>query len=148
MSITSSPIKINLYNKLLGSLIKKGNKIKAKSILDSAFYELSNTTGYSINLLLIKLFVKLNTFVETKTVRIRRRRHLVPFSIGLKRRSYLITKWLMEAVKENHQKIPVSKKIVAEILLILKNGQSKALKLKMLNDAQALANRSNLHFRW
>jgi hypothetical protein len=54
----------------------------------------------------------------------------------------------MEAVKENHQKIPVSKKIVAEILLILKNGQSKALKLKMLNDAQALANRSNLHFRW
>jgi len=40
-------------------------------------------------------------------------------------------------------------KFVVEILKILKNSpQSRALKLKSLNNLQAFANKANIHFRW
>lgn len=140
--------KINLYKKLLGFLIKKGNKVKAKKILDKTFFILSKKTKMAAPILLIKLFKILNVFVETKTISLRRRKQIVPFSIGLKRRSYLIIKWLMEAVKKNRQQIPIHEKIVIEILLVIKNSNSYALKMKNINNSQALSNRSNLHFRW
>jgi ribosomal protein S7 len=140
--------KLNLYNKLLGFLIKKGNKNKAKKIIDKAFLIVSKQTGYSLIFLLFKLFLKLNVFVEAKTIRIKRRSHVVPFSLSLKRRSYLIIKWLMKAIIENKKKIPIVYKISEEILYIINNSSSKAIKLRNLNNTQALANRSNIHFRW
>jgi len=141
-------LKINLYNKLLGFLIKKGNKIKAKKIIDSAFLEVSKKTGHSLSFLLFKLFFKLNIFVESKTIRVKRSSFIVPFSINLKRRSYLIIKWFMKIIVENKKKISISDKISEEIFLILKTPSSKVLKLRALNNMQALSNRSNIHFRW
>ena len=141
-------LKINLYNKLLGFLIKKGNKIKAKKIIDSAFLEVSKKTGHSLSFLLFKLFCKLNIFVESKTIRVKRSSFIVPFSISLKRRSYLIIKWFMKIIIENKKKISISQKIAEEIFLILKTPSSKVLKLRALNNMQALSNRSNIHFRW
>jgi ribosomal protein S7 len=141
-------LKINLYNKLLGFLIKKGNKIKAKKIIDNAFLEVSKKTGHSLSFLLFKLFFKLNIFVESKTIRVKRSSFIVPFSINLKRRSYLIIKWFMKIIVENKKKISISQKIAEEIFLILKTPSSKVLKLRSLNNMQALSNRSNIHFRW
>jgi ribosomal protein S7 len=141
-------LKINLYNKLLGFLIKKGNKIKAKKIIDDAFLEVSKKTGHSLSFLLFKLFFKLNIFVESKTIRVKRSSFIVPFSINLKRRSYLIIKWFMKIIVENKKKISISQKIAEEIFLILKTPSSKVLKLRSLNNMQALSNRSNIHFRW
>ena len=141
-------ISLNLYNKLLGFLIKKGNKNRAKFIIDKAFFLVSRKTGYSMAFLLFKLFSKLNVFVEAKTVRIKRRSHIVPFSLGLKRRSYLIIKWLIKSVLENTKKISISNKIAREIFLLIKTKNSKALKLRNLNNTLALANRSNIHYRW
>lgn len=140
--------KSNLYSKLVGLLIKKGNKNKAKLIVDSVFLNLSKQTKQSLSYLLFKIFLNLNVFVESKTVRIKRSSHVVPFSIGLKRRSYLIIKWLMKAISENNKNIPIVDKIVEEMLLIINNSSSKALKLRNLNNSQAQANRSNIHFRW
>ena len=139
---------LNLYNKLLGFLIKKGKKNKAKFIIDKAFFLVSKKTGFSMSFLLLKLFSKLNVFVEAKTVRIRRRSHIVPFSIGLKRRSYLIIKWLIKSVSENNEKISMVKKIAKEIFLLIKTKNAKSLRFRNLNNALALANRSNIHYRW
>lgn len=141
-------LKINLYNKLLGFLIKKGNKIKAKKIIDNAFLQVSKKTGHSLSFLLFKLFFKLNIFVESKIIKVKRSSFIVPFSINLKRRSYLIIKWFMKIVLENKKKISVSEKIAEEIFLILKTPSSKVLKLRAVNNMQALSNRSNIHFRW
>jgi len=145
---TQNSLKTNLYNKLLGFLIKKGNKLKAKKIIDTAFLQVSKKTGHSLSFLLFKLFYKLNIFVESKTIRVKRSSFIVPFSINLKRRSYLIIKWFMKVVLENKKKTSISKKIAEEIFLILKTPSSKVLKLRTLNNTQALANRSNIHFRW
>lgn len=139
---------LNLYNKLLGFLIKKGKKNKAKYIIDKAFFLVSKKTGFSMSFLLLKLFSKLNVFVEAKTVRIRRRSHIVPFSLGLKRRSYLIIKWLTKSVLENNEKISMVKKLAKEIFMLIKTKNAKSLRFRNLNNTLALANRSNIHYRW
>ena len=137
-----------LYKKFLGFLIKKGNKTVAKNILDKTFLIVSKTTGLPMHVSMLKLFLSLNSFVEVKKVRIGRRSLLVPFSINLKRRSYLIVKGLMQAIKENKKKTSLSVRLAEEILQILQGSTSAAKKLRNLNISQALANRSNIHYRW
>jgi ribosomal protein S7 len=74
---------------------------------------------------------------------------MVPFSINLKRRSYLILKWLTSAIKEeNTQQVSFDEKLYLELESLLNNTQSKALKKKKQNTTNAVKNRSNLHFRW
>lgn len=139
---------LNLYTKFLGSLIKKGNKIKAKKVIDVTFLSLSKLTNYSISFLLYKLFYKLNVFIEAKEVRFRKRINIIPFSITLERRLYLIIKWLLLAVKSNTKNIPISQKITEEILSIFIGNSSSALRLRSLNNVKVLASRSNMHYRW
>jgi ribosomal protein S7 len=138
----------NLYSKFLGFLIKKGNKIGAKNILTTAFLMVSKKTGYSLQTLILKIFLKLNSFVEVKRVRVKRSSHLVPFSIRVKRRSYLIIKWLMQAVKEDTRKVSMSEKLFVEISNTIKKSPSRSVKLRNFNISQALSNRSNIHYRW
>lgn len=137
-----------LYKKFLGFLIKKGNKTVAKNILDSTFFSVSKTTGLSMHALMLKLFLNLNSFVEVKKVRVGRRSLMVPFSITLKRRSYLIVKWLMQAIKEDNKKTPLSVRLADEIIAVIGESLSKSKKLRDLNISQAMANRSNIHYRW
>jgi ribosomal protein S7 len=138
----------NLYTKFLGFLIKKGNKVGAKRLLDEAFLIVSKKTKISTQMSLVKLFSSLNSFVEVKKVRVRRRFVMVPFSINLKRRSYLIVKWLMLAVEEDKRRVSFSIKLADEVLKVLKGVFSKSKALKNSNMALAMANRSNIHFRW
>jgi len=141
--------KKTLYTKLLGFLIKKGNKKKAKSILDKVFLNISSKTGLSMNYLLLKVFLNLSTFVEARTVKIKRSSYIVPFSLSLKRRSYLIIKWLIVAALLNKKRVPFVNKLQQEVVLILKkHSSSQALKLKKLNNSKANSNRANIHFRW
>jgi len=117
--------------------------------LNNTFFVLSKEVGKPSNFILFQLFKRLNVFVESKNVKIRRSTYMVPFSLNVKRRSFLIVKWLIQAAKENKKRIPISEKIAAEILLVLKNStSSKALKFKALNNKNALKNRSNIHYRW
>jgi ribosomal protein S7 len=138
----------SLYYKFLGFLIKKGSKNSAKKTLDSAFLTVSKKTGLSLQSLILQVFFKLNSFVEVRKVRVKRSSHVVPFSIGLKRRSYLIIKWLALAASEDKRKVSLSEKLADEVLTLVKGSASKSLKLKEITLAQALVNRSNAHFRW
>jgi len=140
--------KKTLYNKLLGFVTKKGNKTVALKIITSAFFKVSTNTKQSMNQILLKLFFKLNSFVEVKKVRVRRNFHFVPFQITLKRRSYLIIKWLIQAIKTNTKNISISDKLAFEIEQTLKSDNSKSLNIKNVNTTLALANRSNIHYRW
>jgi ribosomal protein S7 len=138
-----------IYINFLGILTKKGNKVAAKKILDAAFLDVSTKVNKPVHILLIKLFLKLNSFVETKKIKFKRSSHVVPFVItSFKRKSFLIIKWLMEAVEEDKRKVSLSSKLSKEILSVLKNNSSKALSKKKLNIKNAISNRSNIHFRW
>lgn len=138
----------NLYNKFLGFLVKQGNKIAAKTILEKALFIVSKKLKKSSNVIFLRLFLKLNTYVETKKVKVRNRSYIVPFALSLKRRSYLVIKWILKIVKENKEKINFSSKLAFEILQVLTTLKSKTIYLKKLNNNQAFLNRSNSHFRW
>ena len=133
---------------LIGVLTKQGNKTAAVKIINSAFLKVSKNTTLSMNKILLKLFLKLNSFVEVKKVRVKRSFHLVPFQITLKRRSYLIIKWLLQVIKTDTRNISISDKLAFEIEQTLKSENSKLLNLQTLNTTLALANRSNIHYRW
>jgi ribosomal protein S7 len=94
------------------------------------------------------IFLKLNSYIEIKTIRIRKKIHFVPFPTNYKRRIYLVTKWLIHAALEDKRKLPFSQKLSLEIFNLIKNKSSKSLKSKENNFLKATTNRSNLHFRW
>ena len=138
----------NLYNKIINFFTKKGNKVKATKIVNEAFDKVSKETGLSFNSILSKLFSKLNSFVEVKKIRVRRGFHLVPFPISHKRSTYLIIKWLIQAIKEDKRKISFADKLFSEINQTISSSSSKSLEIKTSNISQVLSNRSNIHFRW
>jgi small subunit ribosomal protein S7 len=137
------------YAKFLGVLMKKGKRTSAKKILDNVLVKVSRKTGLSVNLILYKVFFKLNTFVEIRRIRFRRSSYIVPFSIPFSRRIFLILKWIFLSIKLDKRKIGSVNKLSVEIFKILKNlPSSQSLKLKALNNSQAFANKANIHFRW
>ena len=138
----------NLYNKIINFFTKKGNKVKATNLVNSAFDKVSKSTGLSFNEISTKLYLKLNSFVEIKKIKVRRGFHLVPFPISHKRSTYLMIKWLLQAIKDDKRKVPVSDKLFLEINQTISSSSSKSLDIKNSNITQVLANRSNIHFRW
>jgi small subunit ribosomal protein S7 len=138
----------NLYNKIINFFTKKGNKVKATNLVNGAFDKVSKSTGLSFNEILTKLYLKLNSFVEIKKIKVRRGFHLVPFPISHKRSTYLMIKWLLQAIKDDKRKVSVSDKLFLEINQTISSSSSKSLDIKNSNITQVLANRSNIHFRW
>ena len=138
----------NLYYKFLGFLTKKGDKLNARKLLDKTFFSVSKKLKVSREKALNLLFSRLNSFVEIKRIRVRRKIVLVPFPISFKRRSYLIVKWIIEATKVEKKKSPLHKKLTKEIISVLEGFKSKSQNLRQMNFSKALANKSNAHFRW
>jgi pentatricopeptide repeat protein len=103
--------KKSLYSILINSLTKNGNKSKAIKIINSAFLKVSTNTGLSKRQVLLKLFLKLNSFVEVRQLKVRKRIFFVPFPTTLKSRLYLTVKWLIKAAKENKKKFPFLKNL-------------------------------------
>ena len=140
--------KKSLYSILVGFITKNGNKSQATKIVNSAFFKVSKKTGLSKRQILLKLFLKLNSFVEVRKLKIRKRIFFVPFPTTLKRRLYLTIKWLVTASKENKKKISISEKLAIEIEQTIMTNSSISLKFLKSNIDLALKNRSNLHYRW
>jgi ribosomal protein S7 len=140
--------KKTLYSILINFITKNGNKSAGIKIFNSAFSIVSKKTGFSTRQILLKLFLKLNSFVEVRKIKIRKRVFMVPFPTTLKRRLYLTMKWLMEASKSNTRKMPISQKLAEEIEQTIMTNSSNSLKIFKENMNMALKNRSNLHYRW
>ena len=138
----------NIYLKLLGSFVKAGKKTKSKKIINKSLFILSRIFKLPSFLLLNKLFLLLNVFVETKTVQVRRSRYVVPFPVTSRRRAYLVVKWLTAAVLKDRRRVSLSRKLSSEIFATLRGLKSKVLSSKLSNNIKAINNRSNFHYRW
>jgi len=137
------------YNKLLNSLIKKGKKNKAKKILELFSENIRDHYEGVIYNLFIQLFENLSTGVETKNVKVKGSRHLVPFFIPPHRRTYLVIKWFITSSRKNLERVSMEKKMITEFVNVLQeDSNSFALESKRMNNLQAIENRSNLHYRW
>lgn len=139
---------ISFYNLILGFFIKKGNKSKAKALLDNTFLIVQKKTKKPLSFLLNILFFKLGTVIEVKKVSIGKRTHYIPIVIGPKRRIYLIIKWLKQAISLDKRKVSVSVKLADEILKVLSNKPCHSLNTRNENLKLASSNRSNIYYRW
>jgi ribosomal protein S7 len=150
LSIKSKILVKSFYNTFLGLLIKKGNLVSAKTLLDHAFTTVLKTIEIPFNLIIFKIILLLNTFVEVKQVKkYKKFNYHVPFPITLKRKLYLSVKWIVDSALEDKRKLPFFEKISHEIVLLLTNKSiSKSYKKKHKNLDLAMANKSNVHFRW
>jgi len=150
LNIKSKILVKSFYNTFLGLLIKKGNLVSAKTLLDRAFTTVLKTIEIPFNLIIFKIILLLNTFVEVKQVKkYKKFNYHVPFPITLKRKLYLSVNWIVDSALEDKRKLPFFEKISHEIVLLLTNKSiSKSYKKKHKNLDLAMANKSNVHFRW
>lgn len=137
-----------LYDVFLGSLIKKGNKVQAKKILDTTFLNLFQKTNLKLNTILKRISLKIGNIVEIKTIKRRRNTHIVPFPVNKSRRNYILVKKIIDSAKEDSTKRPLTQKLTDEIMNTIKGISSKSLVKNKKAVKLAIANRSNVHFRW
>lgn len=140
--------KINLYNKFIGFLLKKGKINKSIKILKTVLFHLSSIYKNSCYYILSFIFHKLQSNIEARMVLVHRKKYLVPILINSSRSVHLGLRWLINTTRKNFFKAPFWKKLLKEILFILQNKKSKVLDLKYSNVNRILSNSSNLHFRW
>jgi ribosomal protein S7 len=136
-----------VYFNLLGSLIKKGQKIKAQSILRNSFINVSDSLNLSISKIFNKIGKKAGNLLELRKIKIRRNVHLVPFPTTINRRRFLLSKQLVSGVKINKKKINTSKKLAEQLIsFLIKRGYNYNKKKLLIK--QIVTNRSNIHYRW
>ena len=150
LNIKSKVLVKSFYNTFLGLLIKNGDRVSAKRLLDKTFIIVLKSVKISFNIIILKIIILLNTFVEVKQVKkYKKFSYQVPFPISLKRKLYLSVKWVISSALEDKRRVPFFEKISQEILLLITNKSvSKSYKKKSKNLNLAMANKSNVHFRW
>lgn len=138
----------NLYNTITGQLTKEGKKNIATNILNKVLLNIALKTNLSLVQILKTLSKKLGIVIETKTVRLRKNVHIIPFPLKNSRRFYLIAKNIILSVNENKSKISLEEKLTEEIFTLIKNKQSKSLNKKENILKNATNNKANIHYRW
>lgn len=141
-------MKKNLYSGLIGIFLKKGLRLKSQRVVDEVLSILARSHKTSKHVILLKLFRKLNLFVEVKRVRSFRGKNLVPFLLNYNRRVYLICKWINLSAAEDTSNIRLQNKLVFELSNLLSNSGSKIIDKKNLVVSESISNRSNAHYRW
>lgn len=134
------------YSKIVGHLIKKGKKSGAKKIVDYSFENVALTHNHTLYFIVYKIFSLLNSYIEVKYIKSRKKVFAIPFPISLKRRQFLILKSILKRISLKNRK-SISHNLSNELISIL-NGSSELFNLKKLNNMTAVENRSHLHFRW
>lgn len=136
------------YKKLLGLILKKGNKNMSLKLIRNTFELCKNVLKLPVYTILYKLYFKLKLSVESRKIKIRKSSHFVTVAVSKKRTSYLISNWLISAAKKNKIKKNLDYKLAAEIIKILKEKQSKPKDSKVYILKKSFEFRSNKHFRW
>ncbi len=139
----------NFYNLFLGLLTKNGNASASMKLLTKVFLMVSKKTGLSHKIIALKAFLSLNIFVEVKSVKRRKFKHLIPFPISLNRKLYLAAKWIISSALEDKRKVGFADKLSQELIVLVTNKKlSKSYKKRRSTLSLAIKNKSNVHFRW
>jgi len=141
-------IDYSMHVKLLNFLIKKGKKEMTRGIVSSSLQKISiQQKIFSATRLLWSIFKELHSGIEVRVINKRGRQHFVPFKISYYRQTYLVTKWLLQGISLNKERLSIKSKLSKEIASIFfKNSESK--KQKKDNDAKVIQYKSNIHYRW
>ena len=81
--------------------------MSAKVLLDQVFTAVFKTTEIPFYLIIFKIILLLNTFVEVKQIKkYKRFNYYVPFLTTLKIKLYLSVKWIINSALEDKRRLP------------------------------------------
>lgn len=139
-----------MQKKLIGFLIKNGNKTAALMIFNKICNKISATVPIiSLTYFFSLFFLKLNTNIEIRKVSFRRRIHYIPTPIKSSRKIFVIFQWIRQVLNSNKQNISFYNKFYNELIaVVFAESTSPIIKLKLDNELKAYQYKSKAHFRW
>ncbi len=137
----------NLYSTFVNFFIKMGKKSIVESNIEIFLKKTSKVLNLSNIKIILLFFLRLNTKVEVRSIKIRRRVNTIPFLISVKRQKFLALFWFYKAIIANKDKLSHKNKLIFELNNILQN-KGIALSFLEKNNQLALKSRSNAHYRW
>lgn len=137
------------YNSFIGYLTKKGNKRKAKKIVDSALLAVALEFNLPLRIVLTKILKNIGCSIELKSIRVRKNTNIVPVAINQKRKYYLTVKKIVNSLKQDIQKKSLTTKLISEFTgILLLSSSNNSIKKTQTELSDAISNKSNIHFRW
>jgi ribosomal protein S7 len=139
-----------MQKKLIGFLIKNGNKTAALIIFNKICNKISATIPViSLSYFFSLFFFKLNTNIEIRKVSFRRRVHYIPIPIKTSRKIFVIFQWVRQVLNNNKQNISFYNKLYNELIaVVFSEVSSPIIKLKLDTELKAYQYKSKAHFRW
>ena len=135
-----------LVARFINSLLKKGKKHTARSILYGAFDLIEErTTNKSIDVFK-KAVNNVSPMIEVRARRVGGATYQVPTEVRPERRTALAIRWLINYAKERSDK-SMAHKLAAE-LIAASSGEGGAIKKKDDVHRMAEANKAFAHFKW
>lgn len=140
----------NLYKKILLSNIIKGKRYNLDAQVKSAFSSILIRIKKFIMMkkVLLFFFLKLQTFVEFRTIRKRLRKYQMPFIITYSRQFFLALFYFKKILRLDKTRKPFEKKFRKEFSKIIKKQESEVLNLIITNNLLAYKNRASIKYRW
>lgn len=139
--------KVSLYNKVIGSITKKGKKNLAKKALNHSLYLTSKLYNISSSRILTKILNQISCYAEVRKVVRRKNVNLIPFPVSKARQRFLKIKWFLYGIKLNKNKVSFMHKLREEFFKNLETT-NYIKKERTLMNKLLIKNTSNAHFRW
>ena len=135
-----------LVAKFVNSLMKKGKKSIAQSILYGAFDIIGNKTKQDPLAVFEKALENVKPVVEVKSRRVGGSTYQVPTEVRPARRQALAIRWIIGYAKERGERTMAAK--LAGELMDAANARGAAIKKKDDTHRMAEANKAFAHYRW
>ena len=135
-----------LVGRFINSIMKKGKKQKAESVLYGAFDIIQERANADPLEVFKKAISNVQPVLEVRSRRVGGSNYQVPTEVRPERRTALAIKWILTYTRDKAGK-SMSEKLAAE-LLAAANNEGSAVKKKEDVHRMAEANKAFAHFRW
>jgi small subunit ribosomal protein S7 len=134
-------------DKVLGYLIKKGQKSVAEKIFYNVLYTLRKKTNSYPLKVLYRVLKNVRPVVDVKTIKKSGRKLEVPKILGVSRRFFLATNWLIKSSESHKEYNRFNDKFLSEILNSIKfKSASNTLKKSLM--LRVIKSRINQRYRY
>ncbi len=135
-----------VISQFIGSLMQRGKKSTAETILYSALDICENKTGTPGLEVFLKALNNVKPVLEVKSRRVGGATYQVPIEVRTNRRSALAIRWIITFSRARSEKTMAQK--LASELMAAANSEGASIKKKEDTHKMAEANKAFAHFRW
>ncbi|NLN50692.1 MAG: 30S ribosomal protein S7 [Acholeplasmataceae bacterium] len=135
-----------LITKLINTIMVRGQKGTAQSILYGAFERVEKETGRDAMEVFNQALENITPILETRSRRIGGQNYQVPIEVRPERKQTLGLRWLVQYARLRHEKTMEER--LAKEIIDASNGIGAAVKKREDTHKMAEANKAFAHYRW